>query len=301
MSLLNCELLDLRAFVAIYELRSFQQAADSLNLSQPAISRRIQKLEEVTGGPLFERTTRTIKTTALGQELLPLVRRTLEELDTSLLVLRDVGRQRRVILNIASIPTAASYFLPPVIDAFKRLHPNVRVRIYDVPAVEGIELVARGTAEFGLNIIGIEEAGLTFDRLIDDPLVLACRQDHPLAKREQVRWRELVGYPIIAVHRASSNRTLLDAALARHDIDLNWMYEVGHLNTALGLVEAGLGISAVPKMAILSNNLVARPLIEPEVAREMGLVRRRGGKLTPAAASLYDLLMATWPPNLEGR
>ncbi|TAZ26856.1 LysR family transcriptional regulator, partial (plasmid) [Rhizobium ruizarguesonis] len=91
---INCEILDLRAFLSVVELENFHRSAEALNLSQPALSRRIQKLELAIGAPLLERTTRHVSTTALGAELIPLVRRMLEEFDTSLFAVRDVGSQR---------------------------------------------------------------------------------------------------------------------------------------------------------------------------------------------------------------
>lgn len=82
---INCEILDLRAFQAVVELASFHRAAEALHISQPALTRRIQKLEQAIGAPLLERTTRHVAPTAMGQEVMPLVRRMLEEFDGSLL------------------------------------------------------------------------------------------------------------------------------------------------------------------------------------------------------------------------
>ena len=93
MERINCEILDLRAFLLVVELGSFHRTAEALNLSQPALSRRIQKLEAAIGGPLLERTTRHVAPTAMGQELLPLVRRMLEEFDGSLFTFRDPQRR----------------------------------------------------------------------------------------------------------------------------------------------------------------------------------------------------------------
>src|SRR5688500_602335 len=97
---INCEILDLRAFLSVVELESFHRAADALHLSQPALSRRIQKLEQVIGAPLLERTTRHVSATALGTELVPLVRRMLEEFDGSLFAVRDVGPNRGGLVTI---------------------------------------------------------------------------------------------------------------------------------------------------------------------------------------------------------
>lgn len=294
---INCEILDLRSFLGVVELGSFNRAAETLNISQPALSRRIQKLEQAVGAPLLERTTRHVAPTALGNQFIPLVRRMLEEFDGSLFAIRDPGVNRGGLVTIACLPTAAFYFLPTVIRQFNEEYPNIRFRILDLPATDGLQAVARGEVEFGINIMGNSDPDLTFDRIVEDPFVLAARKEHPLASMERVGWGDLEPYHLITVHRSSGNRTLLDAALARSNIKLRWFYEVTHLSTSLGLVEAGLGISVLPRMATPQGDhpfLITRPIGQPEISRTIGVVRRRGGALSPAAERFLNMLMGTW-------
>lgn len=294
---INCEILDLRCFLMVVELGSFHRAADALNLSQPALSRRIQKLESVIGGALLERSTRHVASTAMGMELLPLVRRMLEEFDASLFTTREAGVQRSSIINMACIPTAAFYFLPLVIGRFSQEYPLVRFSILDLPATQGVQSVARGEVEFGINFMGNSDPDLEFIRLIEDPFVLAARKDHNLAGKSVVSWSELSPYPLITVHRSSANRTLLDASLAKSNLRLPWSYEVTHLSTSLGLVEAGLGISVLPRLAMPQTDhpfLVPIPIRNPEVSRTIGIVKRRGVSLSPAAERFLQMLITTW-------
>jgi len=294
---INCEILDLRAFLAVVELESFNRAADALHLSQPALSRRIQKLESSIGAALLERTTRHVSPTALGLELMPLVRRMLEEFDGSLFAARDRGPRRNELVTIACLPTAAFYFLPTVIKQFNRDYPDIRFRILDLTATEGLQAVLRGEVEFGINFMGTTDPDLIFDRIAEDPFVLAIRRDHPLAEKDEVRWEDLLPYRLITVHRSSGNRTMLDATLARANIELQWSYEVTHLSTSLGLVEAGLGISVLPRTATPGQDhpfIVTRPLLNPQISRTIGVVRRRGATLSPAAEHFRSMLMGTW-------
>ncbi|ODU21901.1 MAG: LysR family transcriptional regulator [Sphingomonas sp. SCN 67-18] len=295
---LNCDILDLRAFLAIIELRSFHRASELLFISQPALSRRIQKLEYSIGAPLFERTTRHVAPTAVGQELVPLVRRMIEEFDASLFAVQDISARRTGQITIACIPTAAFYFLPAAIRRFNEEHPKIKFRILDLSAADGLNAVARGEVEFGVNMMGASDSELIFDTLIDDVFVLACRRDHPLATKPSVKWTDLEPYRLITVARSSGNRTLLDAALAKRNVKLNWFYEVTHLSTSLGLVEANLGISVIPKLATPQDEhpiLVSREIGAPTVVRTIGIVRRRNASLSPAAEKFLNLLMNMWP------
>ncbi|WP_046863896.1 LysR family transcriptional regulator [Microvirga massiliensis] len=294
---INFEVLDLRAFTAVVELEGFNRAAEMLNMSQPALSRRIQRLEGAVGAALLERTTRRVSLTALGRELLPLIQRMLDEFDSSLFAMRDVGVRRAGQISLACIPTAAFYFLPSVIARFNEQYPNIRFRIFDLSANDGLESVARGEVEFGINLLGSSDPELTFEPLLADPFVLACRRDHPFARREAVDWADLDGQRIVMVSRASGNRTLLDAALAKADVHLSWSYEVTHLSTSLGLVEAGLGLSVLPQLATPQGDhpiIITRPIRNPEVSRTIGVVRRQGGRLAPATERFLDMLLGTW-------
>jgi len=213
------------------------------------------------------------------------------------LVERGVDDGRGSQVTIACLPTAAFYFLPSVIARFHEDHPNVRFRILDIPATEGLQAVERGEVEFGVNFMGASDPELEFDALVEDPFVLACRRDHPLATKRRVTWSDIAQHPLITVHRTSGNRTLLDGALARENLKLSWFYEVTHLSTSLGLVEAGVGISVLPRMATPQQEhsiLVTREIAPPVVSRTIGIVRRRGAVLSPAAERFLQMLKNTW-------
>src|SRR4051794_19050010 len=115
---INLELLDLRAFLAVYELRSFREAADLLHLSQPALSRRVQAIEGKLQASLFERSTRHVLPTAAGRTFEPMARRLLEELDTVVSAIGGGGDRQSGLITIAALPSAASHFLPQLIKKF---------------------------------------------------------------------------------------------------------------------------------------------------------------------------------------
>lgn len=295
----NFEFLDLRAFLAVLEFASFSEAAKYLNLSTPALSRRIKSFEEAVGAQLIERTTRRVAPTQIGRELMPLVRRLVDEFEESILSISDLRGRHRAQVTLASVPTAAFYFLPRVIETFNQRFPGIRFRIMDLSANEGLDAVANGEVEFGINIIGASRDELVFTPLMEDPFVLACHRDHPFAATSTLSWSALQGHPLIGVSKNSGNRTVLDHALAVADqqLELNWFYEVNHLSTSLGLVEAGLGISVLPKLATPQREhpLIATiKLVDPIVTRSIGVVERRGAKLSPSAMRFREMLVTEW-------
>jgi len=294
---LNCELLDLRALIAVAEGKSFLRAAEQLNLSQPALSRRVQKLEAMVGTALLERTTRTVRLTPAGQEIVPLLRRLLEEIDSSLLGMMALGERRAGRLTVASIPSATVRFLPEVLETFGHEYRNVRVRVLDLSATECAEAVRTGEAEFAITLPVLSDADLLFEPLTDDPYGLVCRRDDPLSAMPEPTWADLSGLRLVTVHMGSGNRTALDAGLARAGIELRWFYEVTRLTSALALVQAGLGPSVLPRLACQgpeARDLVWRPLAGAEVVRTIGVLRRASATLSPTAARLMALLAGAW-------
>lgn len=292
---INFNLNDLQAFRAVAELSSFRKAAESLHVSQPAFSRRIEKLEEALGVRLLDRTTRRVNLTAVGREFDRKVQELLNDLDEALLGIREVADTRMGEVTLACVPSTVYYFLSQVIARYHERYPKIRVRLFDASANDVLSVVARGEADFGLNFIGGQEPDIEFKPLLEERFVAACRRDHPLAGRKQVTWSDLAAYDYISVSRASGNRLLLDQALSSRAGRPQAIYETQHVTAALGLVEAGLGLAAVPSMAMPAGDhplLVSVPLTDPVITRKVGLIRRKGRTLSPAAQQLYAFLAA---------
>jgi DNA-binding transcriptional LysR family regulator len=285
-------LADLRAFVTVGELQSFAAAAKALHLSQPALSRRISHLEDQLGVRLFDRTTRSVELTLLGQRFLAQVRGQVEELDRSVASLRDAAQLEAGDVTIGCVFSAVLHFLPPVIRAFRERHPRVLVRIIEEGADEVLDAVKHGEADFALNYIGMQDPELEFTALLKEPYVLACPVGHPLAKRRSVNWSELADYPHARVSHASRNRLFIDQALAELPPLPRPVCEVRHVSTLIGLVENGLGVAVVPQLTLPSSraSVVGVRLVKPDISRTVGLIRRSGRSYSPAAAAFVDLL-----------
>ncbi|MDT3718251.1 LysR family transcriptional regulator [Pseudomonas oryzihabitans] len=290
---MNVEMGDLRAFVAVADLGSFAAAARELYLSQPALSRRILKLENSLGVRLLNRTTRRIELSAPGRAFLGRARQVLNDFDESLLDVTDAVNRLTGEVTLACVPTVINH-LPEVLKQYQRQYPGILVRVLDEGASDVLTRVTRGEADFGINYLGAQEGNLVFEPLHEDDFVLVCLKSHPLATRASVRWAELGSHDYIAVNKASGNRMLLDLALARIPDLPKPVLEARHVRTVIDLVAAGLGVATVPRLAIpasaLDAYLVAVPLREPAITRSLGLITRHGQLLSPAAQRLCDLL-----------
>jgi DNA-binding transcriptional LysR family regulator len=292
MSTLKPTLADLRAFVTVGELQSFAAAAKALHLSQPALSRRISHLEGLLDVRLFDRTTRSVELTQLGQRFLGQVRSVITDLDRSVVDLHDVAHIEAGDVTVGCVFSAVHHFLPAVILAFREQHPHVLVRIIEEGADEVLASVKSGEADFALNYTGMQDPEVEFTPLLKERFVLACPVGHPLAKRRSVRWEEIVNYPYALVSHASRNRVLIDQALAEVTPLPRPVCEFRHISTLIGFVDNGLGVAIVPQLTLPRQpaSVVGVPLEHPAISRTIGLTQRTGRSLSPAAAAFARLL-----------
>jgi DNA-binding transcriptional LysR family regulator len=286
---------EVEAFVRIVECGSFRQAAAEMRLTQSALTQRLKKLEAALGARLVDRTTRAVAPTAIGRSFLPSARRLLQQFEETAAGIRGVIEVAGGQVTIASLISVATYALPPVLKGFAERHPRVGVRILDESEQEIVQHLRSGEAEFAVDMLtGPVEPDLTATPLTDDPFVLACREDHPLAGGGPVAWAALSDMPVIALGSRSGTSRVVNAQLAAQGRSPAWRHEVQHLSTLVGLLEAGLGVGIVPGMAMAGlsgHRLVARPLTEPAVARRLVLLERRGATLSPAAVALRSMVV----------
>ncbi|MCW1833290.1 LysR family transcriptional regulator [Pantoea ananatis] len=289
----NFDLNDLYAFRALVEYGNFRIAAESICLSQSALSRRIEKLETALGIRLFDRTTRRVTLTLYGQTFAARSEQLLINFEEVMADISKVSQDRTGLVTVATVPSAAYYFMPDVIRRFQARYPRVRVKIIDSSVGNVIEAVTSGQADFGICFSGNPPPDTEFLPLVEDVYVVACRHDHPLASRKSLTWQEFYQQDYVGLDKTSGNRNLLDSALGHVVPARPSICETRHVTTMLGMVEAGIGIAAVPAMSMPSSGhsvLVHLPLTDPVVKRTVGLIRRSGRIQSYIAAELEKLI-----------
>ena len=290
---MKIDILGVQAFVAIADKGSFQNAADSLHVTQTAITQRLRKLEDLLGVALVERTTRSIALSLIGRDFLPQARRLLEELGDALLEIRETGKAERGDVSIACVPTVGVQYLPRIMQEYSARYPNNRIKILDHASSDVADAVLRREAEFGINIAGAHHPELMTMPLLEDQYVLICHEEHALAKRRRVAWKQLLPYPLIFAGQVSGNRALLDTALGANGLGLQSFYEVQRSSTAVGLVAERIAAAVVPRLAVQKGaypNIRTIELVDPVVSRGLVLVVRKTARLSPAAQALYDMI-----------
>lgn len=280
---------DLQAFISVAEFGSFARAAEELNITQSALSRRIKKLEEDLGTRLLDRTTRRVSVSLVGEEFLPEAVRIVDEFNQSLTDIRDLVQIRTGTVAISTNMTLADTLLPEIIAEFKSENPRVRVRLTESSSPAALDRVLQRKSEMALAQFGEGHPELAFEPLFEDKFVLICHRDHPLAVRSDLTWKDLATHNFIRMRAGSGTTNLLERSLGDNIRYLSGDLEVGHFNALLAFVGQNLGVSAVPTLVRLKRtdlNLVARPIGDPDVSRSLGIITYRGRSLSPAGEAL---------------
>lgn len=291
---MNPSLRQLRVFQAVALHSSFTRAGDQVGLTQPAVSRCVTELEQHLGIKLLDRTTREVVLTEAGRSLAVRLQRVLEDLDSMLLDVRGLATQRQGRVRVASSPTLSANLLPECIAHCRQKHPGLELLLLDRMQHDALASVLSGEVDFGVVIE--PEPGrsdeLHAEPILSEPFCLVCPPTHRLARQRSVRWAALHGEPLVLLDHASGSRRLIDDALRGHGVQAPVAQEVGHVTTIFRMLDAGLGISVVPTLALPPaglQGLEVRPLT-PRVERAIVLVRRANRALAPVAEVAWALV-----------
>ncbi|MBS0294521.1 MAG: LysR family transcriptional regulator [Proteobacteria bacterium] len=289
---MNVTLRQLQVFLSVAATRNFSRTGDQIGLTQPAVSRAITELEGLLGLQLLNRTTREVALTDAGRSLAARLPRVLEELEATLLDVRGMATALHGRVRVASSPTLSANLLPDCIARCQRELPGVQIVLLDRVQNDVLNSVLSGEVDFGVVIDPSDREALHCESIYTEPFCLACPPTHRLARRRQLRWTDLAGEPLVLLDHASGSRRLIDRALAAQAVEARVAQEVGHATTIFRMLDAGLGVSVIPMLALPPEglpHLAIRPLV-PRVDRDIMLVHRRNRALAPLAQRVWDLV-----------
>ena len=288
---MDLNLRQLRAFVTVAELKSFTRAAVLLHVSQPALTVQIRNLEESLHCRLLDRTSRAVDLTRIGRDLLPVLRRTLHDLDAVVADSHAQGAGHLGTVRVASLPSFAASFLPEVILACRARSPGLSFVIRDAVAGRVMQLVRDEEVDLGITGGQLPDASLEVMHEMKDRLCLVLPADHPVARRKRIRIEHLLDLPLVLTDPSTSVRAVVDAAYLGFGRRPNMTCETTYMITAVAMVRAGLGVTILPESAReirAEPSLVARPIAEDAFVRRISFVKKRQRSLPPAAESFFD-------------
>jgi DNA-binding transcriptional LysR family regulator len=294
----------LRAFVAVARHASFTRAAQSLHLSQSAVSLLVRDLEQQLDTVLFERGRRLVLT-ELGGDFLRSATRVLEDLDLAVAHLRGARDARRRVVRLAVGHLLASTLVPEVVASFTREHRDVEVVIVDCPVEQVAPRVTAGEVDAGIGSIDAESRlpELRVDLLLRDSMHIASAPALPPLRADgsagSVPWRRLRGEAMIVANPANRIWQQVRDGLAQQQLALDVAHQVAMYSTGLALVRQGLGRMLAPGFCARSaalRDLLVQPLVRPVIRWDVSVLRRRAAPPSPVLDALLSRLQQAVRP-----
>lgn len=291
---MNPTLRQMRAFVALSKTGNFTLAAQSLHVTQSALSGLIKELEQTLGARVVDRSTRRIVLTDIGRELFPLFSQMIDDLDGALANVADHTRLKKGVVRIAAPQLMSCTLLPQAIAAYREQHPAIDVRLADTEVEGVIARVLSGEADFGIGPERMPAPTLEARLLFEMPFALVFPKDHALAALPRLTWQDVAHHPLISLQGQFTERLLDDMDASLRATPLKPAHEVTFMTTALSMVSAGLGVTVcLPYAEPLATlyGLAMRPLEDPVLSRRFLVYTRPGRSLSPAAESYIEFLL----------
>lgn len=281
------------AFCTVARTGSFAESAVQLHVSQPALSIAIKNLEDILGGKLLARTTRSVALTPEGKAFYPVVRRLLSDWDQAMQDVRNHFELGRGKLDIAAMPTYTSNKLPRILADFHSMYPDINVTVHDVIAENVVEMVREGRCELGVTFDPGEALDLNFLPLYRDRFMAILPENHQLLKKKKLHWADLLEYPHISLQRPAGTRAMIDQALAAKGLTLTPAFESHQLVSVGRMVREGLGLSVVPsttRIQMEEMGLHCRAIFSPVITHQLGVITRKQQELSKAASAMQSLV-----------
>ncbi len=276
------ELRQVRYALAVVDEGGFTAAADSIPISQPALSQAVRALERDLGAELFLRTGRTVRLTPAGEAFLGPARAMVREAENARAAVADVAGLAAGHLAIVALPTLVVEPLVPLVGAFRREHPGVEVRIAEPEdSADVVRLVLDGTYELGLGDGPIApRQGLAADVLMEQELLAVLPPGTSVRRGRRLPVERLADVPLLVTPVGTSTRRLVDESLRRASVEPVVAVESDHREVIVPLVLAGAGAALLPeplaRTAAAQGASTAR--LDPPVRREVVLVSRDGAR-----------------------
>ncbi|NOZ10733.1 MAG: LysR family transcriptional regulator [Gammaproteobacteria bacterium] len=271
----------LQVFFTVARLLSFTKAADSLHMTQPAVTFQIRQLEEYFNTRLFDRTHNKISLTDAGEQVYQYADRIIalyNEMDNE--VRRLTGDVMGLLL-IGASTTIAEYVIPALLGEFQKQFPEVKIRVRVSNSIGIVHMVENNEVDIGIVESPVSNKNLVVEVCWHDNLVLICPNDHKLAGRTSISAADLVGYPFLCREEGSGTRDVISSYFEENGTSLSQMniaMEFGSPESVKSAVEAGLGLSIISEATLTKEiglKTLATVKLDPPLVRPFTLVYQR--------------------------
>lgn len=282
----------LQTFLLVGEHSSFRVAAEKSFRSQSAVSAQIRQLEEQLGVTLFHRTTRSVRMTDEGQQLLQCAQRALLEVESGLRKIKESADVRRGRVSLSCSPTIAETRLARVLAAFEREYPGIEVSVRELTSEALFNSVRKREVDFGIGPV-IKTSEFYFEPVLDDPLYALVPKRFLTTNKETIPLATLTNMPLLVLNAATALRAMLETTMKERQLTFTTRYEFTQAQTLISMACAGLGAAILPKVALpaqIDPSTYALRIVNPVLLRQVAVITSKGHSLSPSSLRLVQLL-----------
>jgi DNA-binding transcriptional LysR family regulator len=272
------ELRHLRYFEALASTLNFTRAAEQLHIAQPPLSRQIQQLEDELGVALIDRSQRPLALTRAGAFFFEQSVQILARVKEVAQATRRLGDGRRRWMGVGFVPSLLYGELPKVIHGFMREHPELDVVLTELTSVQQVEALQAGRIDVGFGRVAVEAEGLVNTVIEEEPLVAVLPAGSALARLKRLSLQQLSQQTVI-LYPAQPRPSFADQVLAHFRVKgcpIASTFETNGLQTAVGMVAAGIGVSLVPRSVqrFRRDDIAYRPISDAGIVSPMLMTTR---------------------------
>jgi DNA-binding transcriptional LysR family regulator len=287
------DLSQLRSLVTVADAGAITEAASRLGLTQPALTRRIQHLEQEFGAELLSRSRKGAELTELGRLVEREARLLIDRYDALKQEVASHSNVQAGTVRIGGGATAVSFVLPDAIADYQREFPRVHFHVKEASSSEIASDVADGHLELGLVTQPVRTTGLEIEPLVDDQIVLVAAAGNPLAAAGTLPVESLDGRNFVGFEGGSAIRQIVDASLREAGVAINVIMELRSIPAILRMVTTTDSLAFVSQLGVQGQGLVREIAVDRlTITRRLGLARRRGHALSPAASRFAERLLS---------
>ena len=295
----------LQAFLSVAQTGSFQQAAKKCGVTQSTVSRQIQGLEAELGLPVLHRGSQS-KLTLAGDQLLPHVRKILTEWQDATQEIDDLLAGKQPELCVAAIHSVCAHYLPPVLQKFCQLYPDVQLRVTSLGSDRSLKVLQDGLVDLAIvmnNPLLTSRPENVVDWLYNEPIQVLMSAKHPLAKHSVVSWADLAQFPQVMFKDGYGMQRLVQDQFKCQGLELKAVLELNTLDAFRGVIRQGEMISLLPRGALVDSqndsSLAIRDLAAPDtkdlsvpinLTREVVMITTQDRLLIPPIANFRRLV-----------
>ena len=282
----------LETFIEVARLSSFSRAAEKRFRTQPAISSQIRSLEEEVGARLLDRSGGKVSMTASGKLFLKFAEETLDARKAATTAIAETERVPKGEIVVGANEGTCLHILPEVFAHFKKQYPDVSVSIRRADYSKVLESVIDNSVDFGVVSLPVTDNRLTAVLIHRDDLVLIVPPRHPLARLKSAKAEDIAQYPLV-MPKAGHTRDALDQLFHEHKLKPRYAMELDSSELLKRFVAADVGVGFVARSNVQEDVqarvLVAVPLADAQIRRDLALVFRKDKALSRAALAFIDI------------